>query len=288
MQPSELKALALRYVPGTGAPLIEPLGAGLVNETYRVRRDDRAYSLRVAGSGAQDLAPDRGWECQLLARAAEAGIGPVIECCEPGAAIVVARWTEGAVWSAREVRCPENLQRFAELARRIHALAAPPGGRVMNPAAWIAHYEAALARHGRGAGPAVLGLRAAAAGRIRELGERPPPAPVLCHSDLHTQNLILSAHGPVLLDWEYAHLAEPFWDLAGWAGNNDLEPACRHALLGDYLGRQAGAVESARLDALVWLYDYVCLLWSELYLGLRAHAREGVRARARLLAERLR
>jgi hypothetical protein len=36
---------------------------------------------------------------------------------------------------------------------------------------------------------------------------------------------------------------------------------------------------------LVWLYDYVCLLWSELYLSQRGDG--GVAARARLLAARL-
>ncbi len=47
-------------------------------------------------------------------------------------------------------------------------------------------------------------------------------AGVVCHSDLHPMNLICGAESLILLDWEYAHVADPLWDLAGWSANNDL------------------------------------------------------------------
>jgi thiamine kinase-like enzyme len=111
---------------------------------------------------------------------------------------------------------------------------------------------------------------------------------VLCHSDLHPQNIIEGDRGLVLLDWEYAHVAEPWWDLAGWICNNDLETHFGQLLFTSYLGRQATASEAARLKVLVWLYDYVCLLWSELYARLRpAGAANGTAVRAQRLAQRL-
>jgi hypothetical protein len=59
--------------------------------------------------------------------------------------------------------------------------------------------------------------------------------------------------------------------------------------LARYLQRPAVAGESARLRLFVWLYDYVCLLWSELYLKQRPGAgSDGVAARAEQLAFRLR
>ena len=61
----------------------------------------------------------------------------------------------------------------------------------------------------------------AAPRRARSLAPRPR---VLCHSDLHAANLVATERGLVLLDWEYAHVSEALWDLAGWACNNDLEP----------------------------------------------------------------
>ena len=98
-------------------------------------------------------------------------------------------------------------------------------------------------------------------------------APVLCHSDLHAQNLVVAAHGLVLLDWEYAHVSDPLWDLAGWSCNNDLGAGCQRSLLASYLGRRPGAEDASRLEHLVWLYDYVCLLWSEVFAALRPEIR---------------
>ena len=46
--------------------------------------------------------------------------------------------------------------------------------------------------------------------------------------------------------------------------------------------------EYLRLRLLGWLYDYVCLLWSELYLNLRRDDPQGaIATRVRLLAARL-
>ena len=53
--------------------------------------------------------------------------------------------------------------------------------------------------------------------------------------------------------------------LRAGAANTDLEPL-NGGLLAGYLGRPA-PLRRARLQRLSWLYDYVCLLWSELYCG---------------------
>ena len=90
----------------------------------------------------------------------------------------------------------------------------------------------------------------------------PSVAGVLCHSDLHTQNLIERDAALMLLDWEYAHVTDPLWDLAGWSANNDFEADAQRIFLADYLGGAPTAAHWARFRLLVWLYDYICLLWS--------------------------
>ena len=100
---------------------------------------------------------------------------------------------------------------------------------------------------------------------------------MLCHSDLHAANLVSGEGGLMLLDWEYAHVSEAFWDLAGWSCNNDLAEESRRLLLASYLGRTPRDEETERLEHLAWLYDYVCVLWSELFA-----ARGGAEARLAL------
>lgn len=285
MRPHELELLAQRHVPGEGELHVQLLGSGLANETYRVLRGGSVYALRVAAN-PRSLGVDRQWEARVLENAAAADLAPPLVYSDPILGILISRWVEGRQWNAEDVRRPVNVVRMADLIRRVHTLALPAPARVMSPAGWIDYYA-------EGASHIAAGLRGAAGEQLAELAALPCADPVMCHSDLHTLNLIDSGRSLILLDWEYAHAADPMWDLAAWSANNDLEPEPQRDLLAAYMGRPPTQGEQQRLRRLGWLYDYVCLLWSQLYLNLRRDARqdgaarEGVAARARLLAARL-
>lgn len=269
-----VEQLARDYVPGSGQVRISPLASGLVNESYRVIRDGRTYSLRVAAENSQDLGVDRHWERRVLEAAVAAGLAPAIECCDPAQGVLVADWIDGRTWTEREIRQPDAIDCMALLLRRVHALPLVAPTRTMSPAAWIAHYAAGLRRRGLALQPRTQKLGGAVEARLALLTAAGSPQPVICHSDLHRQNIMI-ADRIVLLDWEYAHVSDPFWDLAGWIANNEWteEPASR--LLAAYLGRSWSPDEYSRLQSLVWLYDYVCLLWSELYLNQQPGAASG-------------
>jgi thiamine kinase len=263
------ESVAVLHVPGTGKVEIDRLGTGLVNETYRVLRDGSAHAMRLAVSNRDDLGLDRAWEARVLEGAVAADLAPALEYCDPQRGILITRWADGQPWAPADTRRPSNISRMADFMRRIHALPIPAPARVMSPAKWIDHYSAAAPRSvGRDTGAAGV-LRAAATQRLAALAALPRVGPTLCHSDLHTLNLIEHGGSLVLLDWEYAHVSDPLWDLAGWGANNDFEEPIRHDLLASYLGRRPTGDESLRLQLLGWLYDYVCLWWSELYLNLR-------------------
>ncbi|HEV7610293.1 MAG TPA: phosphotransferase [Steroidobacteraceae bacterium] len=299
MLPDELEAIAARHVPGTGKIDIHRLGSGLMNDTYRVQRAGRAYALRVSGSNPYALGLDRAWEARVLERAVLGGLAPVLEYCDPQRGILISRWVAGRSWNPAEVRLQSSLGRMAELARRIHALSMPAQARLMGPGAWIDYYSTAAfsnaAASGNAAGSGNAGgdstaatLRIAANMRLTALAALPRVAPVVCHSDLHTLNLIESGRTLMLLDWEYAHAADPLWDLAGWSANNDLEDEFRQELLASYTGRPPTPHEKLRLQLLGWLYDYVSLLWCDLYLNLHRDPIQGtVTGRVQSLAARL-
>jgi thiamine kinase-like enzyme len=279
--------VAALHVPGTGRVEIERLGTGLVNETYRVMRDGSVHAMRLALSNRDDLGLDRAWEARVLEGAVAADLAPAPEYCDPPRGILISRWVDGQPWAPADTYRPSNISRMAEFMRRIHALPIPAPARFMNPAQWIDYYSVAALKSpprdsdaATASGAAALpdaaasasdaaALRPAATQRLAALAALPSARPALCHSDLHILNLIDHGGALVLLDWEYAHVSEAFWDLAGWAANNDFEEPVRHDLLAGYLGRRPTGEESLRMQLLVWLYDYVCLWWSALYLNLR-------------------
>ena len=297
MSPADLKALALRFVPGRGDVAVTRTSCGLVNDIYRVERAGRVFALRVpatatatATAAAAGHGTDRHWECRVLRAAGRAGLAPALEHCAPQTGVLVADWVAGRVWSAAEAKSEAAVDSLARLLRGVHALRPPRPARVVSPAQWIRHYSAC-----GGAAVDAAG-RALATEAVRRLAAVAMPSPavaVLCHGDLHRANVVVRDAGaadgaPILLDWEYAHVSDPLWDVGGWIANEDWDATPARALATAYLLRAPTAAEWARLAHLAWLYDYVCVLWSRCHLRGRARAPQGaVAARAELLTERL-
>lgn len=286
MQTHEIEQLARRVVPGSGSLVVEHLSSGLVSEVYRVVRDNGTYALKVAGEHAGRFGLDPVWEAGILEAAARAEIAPPLEYCDPARGVLVTRWVHGRSWPQHEARSAGGIARMGGLLRRIHALPIPAPARALNPMTWIEIYRAALPQDE----PMRLdpALRETAALAASELDALPKPQGVICHSDLHTQNLIESDAALLLLDWEYAHVTDPLWDAAGWSANNDFDGTSQRTLLADYLGGAPTADDWARFSLLGWLYDYVCLLWSGVYLAAGRDPSGLIGARARQLDARLR
>lgn len=287
MRHPDIERIARRHVPGVGDPAIQPLATGLVNDTYRVRRDGASYALRLA-SNSYDWGVDHVWESQVLEQAGNAGLAPRVVYCDPPSGILLARWVPGQSWTAAQVRQPSNISKIAELIRHIQALPIPEPRRVMSPPTWIDFYRNALNDTGASVSPHAKDLQARADQCLAAFGQWPSVEAVLSHSDLHTGNLIEADSALMVLDWEYAHVSDPWWDLAGWSANNDLGEAPRQSLLASYLRRAPTPTETWRFRGLMWLFDYVCLLWSELYLNQCVAAESPiVMARAAALIARL-
>jgi thiamine kinase-like enzyme len=286
MQLPEVERLCRAIVPGAGSIDLRALGAGLISETYRVARDGVAYTLKVALEHRPELRVDLPWEVRMLERASSAGLAPRLVYSNLDGGVLLTLWIEGRSWVSHEASAAANLERVAGLLRRVHSLVVPLPARLTTPLQWIEIYEAALSR--RTSIPSDPALRSAALARAQTLAELPRVVGVVCHSDLHAMNLLQQDHSLILLDWEYAHVTDPLWDLAGWCANNDFEVQAQRSLLTHYLGDAPISSQWQRFRLLLALYDYVCLLWSQLYLRVRNSGANGVAERLRLLDARLR
>jgi aminoglycoside phosphotransferase (APT) family kinase protein len=281
----DVEELCRTVLPGTGSVDIEPLGQGLISETYRVRRNGLAYTLKAAAPSRQQFGLSFAWEVKLLEGATASGLAPPL-VYHDAERVIIWRWVTGQPWAAQEAGLPENIRSMAQLLRRVHALPIPLPSDLKGPQWWIDKYSAMLLRETpRRLDP---GLAEAAAIYLREVEQLPQAAGVVCHSDLHAMNVLECDEGLILLDWEYAHVSDPLWDLAGWCANNDFETQTQQELLLEYLGGPACPNDWVRLRLLMWLYDYVCLLWGKLYVSLRGDDSNDFSRRSRKLDARLR
>jgi thiamine kinase-like enzyme len=211
-----IDAIVARVWP-RGVKSVEVLGGGITNHNYKVTAGGGEFVLRIGGAQTGLLGVDRRIEHAASQAAAELGIGPeVVAFVEPEGHLVT-RFVGGAVG---EVDVPTA----AALLRRLHGGPSIPGRfdsfRVVERYAELADEHPAFDwAHG-------VAQRIEAA-----LGERPL---VPCHNDLLPANFISGADRVWLVDWEYAGMGDPAFDLANFAVNNGLDQEGDRGLLDAY------------------------------------------------------
>jgi thiamine kinase-like enzyme len=218
-----IETIVERVWPG-GVESLEPLGGGITNHNFKVCAAGECFVLRVGGNDTRLLGIDRKVEYEASRAAWALGIAPeVVSYLEPEGYLVT-RFAEG---ESGGVTVPEA----AALLARLHAGPAIPGS--FDPFRVVEAY-AATARAAGVAPPFGYAKARALAGRIeRRLGRvelRP------CHNDLLPANFIRGPERLWLVDWEYAGMGNPAFDLANFAVNNGLDESADRALLGAYGG----------------------------------------------------
>jgi thiamine kinase len=243
-----------------------PILGSLSNFAWHAVTGTAENFVRLARPGSEKLGASLDAEAAILHLVAAAGLAPAVVRCDPAARLLVTRWID-ARGGATGITAPHSLEQVGEAMARLHALHVPAHLRHVRFGEQACLLESAL--------PASA-LRAdftavATAVFARLDTER---ALVLCHHDIHSQNIIIDAgHRLWLVDWEYAGLGAPIFDLASFTCQADLSPMATRALCSAYV-RAGGTVEQERLALACWAFDYVQWLWYQSLRGAPADSPE--------------
>lgn len=255
MSPGELAAL----VPGVGAVGgIESIKHGLTNESWRVQTDAGELVVRVSSSLDASLQINRASEALILAAVARAGIGPEVLLCDPARQVLITRYM-GPTWTDADALRDENIARVGTTLRQLHELTPPPGLHRVDLKAVVEGYLDTLSPHALPPDAGSAAMRARACEVAEVLQAHSPPR--LCHNDVHALNVVDGAQGLRLIDWEYAGLGAPLFDLAALCVYHDYDPVRRARLLSAY-DPLAGGMDAHRLELACWLFAYVRDLWT--------------------------
>jgi thiamine kinase-like enzyme len=103
--------------------------------------------------------------------------------------------------------------------------------------------------------------------------------PLPCHNDLLTANFLHDGEHLVIVDWEYAGMGDPFFDLGNFAVNNELGDDEEERLLTAYFGEAATPRRWAALKLFRFMSDFREAMWgvvqtsvSELDFDFHAYA----------------
>lgn len=267
--PESALALLEQLFGGDARQATAELIEGSTNHVVRVRIRGASYAVRVPRINTAHLEIDRRSECTALDAAATADVGPRVAACDSGSGVLVTHWIDARTWTAQRAHEAGAIREMARVLRALHAFPAPSSVRSLAPLPLLEGYWRILSGRSGTLKSRLASLHACVLTRASEAHRG---SLVLCHSDLHYHNLIEDER-LWLLDWEYAGVTEPAYDLASFAQSNDLTPAEQELLLDVYGLRRADAPRFA-LHQL--LFDWICVLWLAM-VDARAGSSEGER-----------
>ena len=242
---------ALQRVPETaGRELtLTALSGGITNRNYLITAAGRAerYVIRLAGNDTHLLGISREVEHAATVAAAGVGIGPEVTAFIRPEGYLVTRFIVGEPVSLEQVHQPATLRRVADSIRRIHGGPAIPG--LFVPLRIVEAYLALAAA--RGVRDPAAWDEAHAVGRRIERALLDAPIELRpCHNDLLNANFIDDGERIRIVDWEYAGMGDPFFDLGNFSVNHDLDAGRRRDPARGLRGRGPAAPPgAARADA---------------------------------------
>jgi thiamine kinase-like enzyme len=244
----ELTAALQRVPEIAGRDLtLTALSGGITNRNFLITSagtDDR-WVIRLAGNDTHLLGISREVEHAATVAAAGVGVGPEVAAFIRPEGYLVTRFIVGSPVSDEAIHQPITIERVADSIRRIHGGPAIPG--LFVPLR-IADAYLALATS-RGVPVPSGWFDAATVGTRIERALLDAPTPMLpCHNDLLNANFIDDGERIRIVDWEYAGMGDPFFDLGNFSVNHGLSETEDHALLAAY--DQTDAPTSARLARL--------------------------------------
>ena len=246
---------ALAAIPGFADARVEAqLSAGPTNASYLLEQAGAQYVLRLDKPDAAKLGLNRSNEKQVCQAVADAGLAPEPLYFDPEAGIYLRRYLPGRSWVDSDLDSPGNLERLARLLRDLHSLA--PVGARFDPLAAARRYTAQL-----GSEQSRVILRQAEKLMQQIIADSMGPA--LCHNDLVCHN-VLEGEQLMLIDWEYAGIGDPFFDLAVVVQHHDLDKKSAHGFRDAYLGRPASAREVEHLELQCNFYTCLLELWEQI------------------------
>ena len=161
------------------------------------------------------------------------GVGPEVTAFIRPEGYLVTRFIVGSPVSDEAVHRPETLRRVANSLRRIHDGPAIPG--LFVPLRIVEAYRALAMARGVPIPPEYE--RAAAVGRRIEGAFLADPIELRpCHNDLLNANFIDDGTRIRIIDWEYAGMGDPFFDLGNFSINHELTADEDEILLAAYDG----------------------------------------------------
>lgn len=236
---------------------IEPLPGGLTNQSFILHLDNGDYVLRLEAGNSDELDIHRDVEYLVHQQAAVLGLVPkILYRSRDDDKYWIRQYLDGEV--VRGDTLNDNvLDEMARLLHKLHQVHADERIPVLSISAKAQRYWLAIQQHASGQLPPELD---ALYQRLQRFLSRAPDDTLsICHMDPTLGNWIKTTNGLQLVDWEYAALGHPLWDLAALVQDAKLSEQQQQRLLNHYFSGEG-------FDRHAWRHaqtqmKYIAALW---------------------------
>lgn len=238
---------------------VERLG-GLTNRNYKVTVDNQKYVFRLPGEGTEELV-NRKEEHICTSLANEIGIDSELLYFEDKVGIKVAKYIFGAETMNREsIKNINNMRAVAEVFKKMHSCntSVPVIFDVFEK---IEEYEALLEKcresflweDYKEIKKNVLNLK--------EKVDKMNIKIAMCHNDPLCENFIKGKDRMYLVDWEYAGMNDPMWDLADLFIEAEFTAVEEELFNNFYFGQEVDEQAKYRILINKIFLDFLWSLW---------------------------
>lgn len=255
---------AIARVPGweSADPTVAPLGGGITNQNFRIDVGGQSYVLRLVGERTDLLGIDREAECAANQAAAAAGVAPEVVYFVRPEGCLVTRFIDGLPISEEQVGRAETIRQVADALRTIHGLPPIPGEF---SAFDVVESYAQIARQHAVPFPREFEDLSRSLAEVKSALPSFEPCP--CHNDLLNANFLEAGGRIYILDWEYAGMGDPYFDLGNFSRNHGFDESQDRILLEAYAG-EATPSRTARLQLMRVASDMREAMWGLLQSGI--------------------
>jgi thiamine kinase-like enzyme len=243
-------------------PILTPITSGITNANVKVELDGEAFVVRLPGADTELLGIDRHAELGATRAAAAAGVAPEVVDFVKGC--LVTRFVAGEAIREEDLQREEILAKVVRSVRAIHR--SPPIPSTFPVFRTVERYRDLAAERGVAIPDAYERAREKGARIEAALAVSPAPA-TTCHNDLLNANFLLDGDHVWIVDYEYAGVGDPFFDLGNLSINNGLTAEAQETLLRLYAG-DVRETHRARLGLMRVMSDFREAMWGVLQQGI--------------------
>jgi len=245
----------------TPPTLIDSFLQGKTNKSYLLKSDLGRIVLRINAENSQELGLNRAQEISFHRAASMADLAPSLIYTDPKNRYIVKFYADGEIWQlgdTDEVR-RQQLFNIAKQFAKVHSL--PIESEAIDYLALAKYYWQQIEFTNSDFGGLILPLFSQIEHFFQVFQENLRDVKP-CHHDPVVENLINTPNGLQIIDWEYATLGCPWFDLAVFADSAKLNKTQTEELIKHYVHHTNFVGDgAARYQQALKCFHYLDLLW---------------------------